>query len=319
MKVDPGSDGRRAVDALRSRLGVTATLAKRIRRTGALLRNGAPIRMRDPVRTGDELVATLPSPPVEPGKPTPVDAAPIADAFLAEGGRIVFRDAFLFVVDKPAGWLSHPSHGDRRAVTEVVAHLAGVPRVHPVNRLDRGTSGLMAVALDAYAAHALSRPDGGRDRDADTPCARVYLAWVEGAPSPAAGVLDAPIARDPGDRVRRAVRSDGKPSVTEYAVVETRRLGVGPDARTVSLVRFTLRTGRTHQIRVHARHGGFPLLGDPLYGDGRPQPPIPGLRDGQALHAARLVLRHPMDGSRLVFESPLPEDMRIPATAEERN
>ncbi len=317
LTVPPEDDGRRAVDALRTRLGVSRTLAKRIRLYGGLLRNGAPCRMRDPVQAGDVLEARLPAAPgaeaCSAGGPEAGAAGSGADpslaaeraatdaAFTADGGRIPYLDDRICVADKPAGWLTHPTRRERRSLTEVVAFRTGASTVHPVSRLDRGTSGLLVIALDAYSANALAR--SSREGDG----VREYLGWVEGIPDPPIGTIDVPIAHDATSGPRRTTAPEGRPSTTEYALVRTDFSVEAPGTagRAVSLVRFRLRSGRTHQIRVHALHAGFPLVGDPLYGGN-----AEGSPDGAAhpsLHAARLVVRHPIDGRILEFESPMPD------------
>ena len=157
-----------------------------------------------------------------------------------------------------------------------------------MNRLDKGTSGLMVVAKSAHAQHLLQRllhtPDFRRD----------YLAVVEGAPEPMAGTVDAPIAKEDAASIRRVVCAAGKPSVTHYETLASHG--------NRSLVRLSLETGRTHQIRVHMAHLGCPVSGDFLYGTELPE--LPGRF---ALHSAELLLRHPLTGERLDIHSPLPE------------
>ncbi len=309
-------EGRRAVDVLRARLGVSRTLAKRIRLYGALSRNGQEIRMIETVHAGDRLVLQLDAPdaPSFPEGAGPAETEPtdLAAAYFAEGGRILLLDPHLCVLEKPAAWLTHPTHVERRAVSTVVALLASVSRVHPVNRLDRGTSGLLIIALDPFAHHNLSE----QARSGET--LREYAGLIHGIPDPSQGRIDAPIGVDPANVVRRTVLADGKPAVTHYAMESTRSIRTPTGSAVVSLVRFRLETGRTHQIRVHCRHAGMPLVGDPLYGirygrqDDLPAGPADELDSRirrQALHAARIAFQHPVGSEPLAFESPLPEDM----------
>jgi 23S rRNA pseudouridine1911/1915/1917 synthase len=312
----PQDEGRRAVDVLQTRLGVSRTLAKRVRLYGSLLRNGIPMRMIETVHAGDRLLVLLEAPVTPPFPAGPHDAgaspALLWEAFQAEGGRILHLDAHLCVLEKPSSWLTHPTHRDRKAVSTVVAERSGAGRVHPVNRLDRGTSGLLIVALDPYAHHALAeQAQSGRS-------VREYVGLVHGVPQPAMGRIDAAIGVDPTNPVRRTVLADGKPAITDYATEWTHSLATPFGAATLSAVRFRLSTGRTHQIRVHCAFFGNPLVGDPLYGIacGRPADAALDARDvldgriaRQALHASRIAFHHPIGATWMMFESPLPPDM----------
>ncbi len=225
-----------------------------------------------------------------------------ADAFRAEPIplAVVHEDGALLVVDKPAGLVVHPGSGNwagtlLNAILHHAPQCAVLPRAGIVHRLDKDTSGLLVIAKTAEAQTDLVRQLQART------IGREYLALVHGALS-TGGVIDAPIGRHPVERTRMAVAARGKPAVTHYAVVRS-------FAR-ATLVRCRLETGRTHQIRVHMRSIGHPIIGDPVYGP-RPArsaglPPFPR----QALHATRLALVHPGNGERVAWESPLPDDMR---------
>jgi len=226
---------------------------------------------------------------------------------------VVHADAAVIVIDKPAGWVVHPGAGnpDGTLVNALLHHfpeLESVPRAGVVHRLDKDTSGLLVVARTAWAHGHLVRQLASRSMG------RVYLALAEGVPAGGFRV-DAPMGRDPRQRLRMAVVGNGRPAVTHVAVEER--------FRAHALLRCRLETGRTHQIRVHLRHEGLPLVGDTLYGArGRlPKSPLPELRTAlagfsrQALHATRLVLAHPDDDRELTFDSALPEDMEHVLTA----
>ena len=220
--------------------------------------------------------------------------------------RVVHRDAALLVIDKPAGLVVHPGAGNRsgtlqNALLALDPALARVPRAGIVHRLDKDTSGLMLVARTPQAHAALVRALAARE------VGREYLALCHGALT-GGGTVDEPIGRHRTQRIKMAVRGDGREAVTHYRI--ERRLGA------LTLVRARLETGRTHQIRVHLAHIGHPLVGDPVYGGRRRLPPgaspaaIAALEDfrRQALHAVRLSLAHPTGGQPLAFEAPLPED-----------
>ncbi len=229
---------------------------------------------------------------------------------------VVYQDRALFVIDKPAGWVVHPGAGNPRhtlqnALLSLDPALAHVPRAGLVHRLDKDTSGLLAVARTIEAHTRLVEALAAREIE------RAYLAICTGALT-GGGTVDEPIGRHRSQRTRMAVRGDGRPAVTHYRVVQR--------FRAHTLVQVRLETGRTHQIRVHLTHIGYPLVGDPVYGGRRRMPAGCGapLAEAlrafarQALHASRLALAHPLTGRPLVCESPLPPDMAgLLATLEE--
>ena len=229
---------------------------------------------------------------------------------------IAFEDEHLIVIDKPAGMVVHPAPGnaDRTLVNALIAHcgqslsgIGGVKRPGIVHRIDKDTSGLLVVAK-SDAAH-----DGLARQFADHSVERAYSAVVWGLLKHRTGEIEGNIGRDPGNRKRMAVvRGGGKPALTRYRLERTLD-------DVASLLTCRLATGRTHQIRVHLTHIGHPLIGDPLYGRGRAPrrrklAPAADAALGQfhrqALHARLLGFQHPVTKVKLLFESPLPDDMQ---------
>ena len=254
--------------------------------------------------------ATRPSEKVYGGEAVRVRAELAADESVAPEAiplAIVHADAALAVIDKPVGLVVHPGAGNPRhtlqnALLAWDPELATLPRAGLVHRIDKDTSGLLVIARTLEAHVALTRMLAERDIH------REYFALCVGSMT-GGGTIDRPIGRHRTDRLRMTVREDGRPAVTHYRLAER--------FRAHTLLRVQLETGRTHQIRVHLAHAGWPLVGDPLYG-GRRQlvaGMAPDVRAAlaafrrQALHAARLELEHPLTGERLAFEAPLPADL----------
>jgi len=224
---------------------------------------------------------------------------------------ILFEDDDLVIIDKPAGVVVHPAagHSDRTLVNALLFHvrnlsgIGGEVRPGIVHRLDKDTSGVMVIAKND-AAHRKLAAEWGTDR-----VRKEYLAIVYGTPKQQRATIEAPIGRDPRNRKRMSVMPGGRSAVTEYAIEQP--------LRHASLLRLRLRSGRTHQIRVHLKRLGHPIIGDPLYSgpqwrgipDKRIQKAIAAF-PRQALHAARLTIPHPRTGEQMTFESPLPGDMR---------
>lgn len=284
-----GSDAGMRLDAwLAVQEGVESRAeAQRLIEAGAVLVNGAPRAKRHKLAVGDAVVAQMGPPPRAPGD-LRAEALDVP---------VVFADQHLVVVDKPAGMVTHPSKGHDEGTLVHGLLAAGIAggddpdRPGIVHRLDRDTSGLMLVARTERDHRRLSRMM--RDREVE----RRYLALVHGEFPPALTV-DRPIGRDPRRRTRQAVVPvGGREAVTHFRTVE--RLG------RLTLVEARLETGRTHQVRVHLESAGFPVAGDPVYGQRRP---ALGL-DRQFLHAYRLALPHPETGEELAFESVLPPDL----------
>jgi len=217
---------------------------------------------------------------------------------------IVYEDDALLVVNKPAGLVVHPGSGNWQgtmlnALLHHAPQLACIPRAGIVHRLDKDTSGLLVVAKTLTSQTDLVRQLQARSVKRD------YLAVVQGLVA-RDGKVEAPLGRHPSQRVKMAIVHNGKPAVTHYSVLEHF------DRHT--LIRCSLETGRTHQIRVHMQSIGHPLVGDPVYG-GRPLNLPPLLSDAvknlgrQALHAERLGLIHPVSGEAMEWQVDLPQDM----------
>lgn len=282
-------------------------------RLQALLSEGAVSRDGEPVSSGSAKAPpglyTVVLPPVVSATPAP-EAIPLT---------VLFEDADLIVIDKPAGMAVHPAPGSESGtlVNALLAHcgaslsgIGGVARPGIVHRLDKDTSGVMVAAKTDRAHAGLSALFATHDIE------RTYVALTRGAPSPPKGRIETLIGRSTSDRKKMAVlRSGGRNAVTDYVVERTfgspSRAGGAPLAARVAC---TLHTGRTHQIRVHLASKGAPILGDPVYGSGSPAAPVreavarAGLKR-QALHAAVLGFVHPVTGDNLRFETPPPGDM----------
>jgi 23S rRNA pseudouridine1911/1915/1917 synthase len=296
MRLPPQAAGRRLDQALadawpehsRSKL-------KRWIDEGWLRVDGRVPKPRERVAGGERILLDA---PVEDAVAPAAEPIPLA---------IVWEDDDVLVVNKPAGLVVHPGAGNpagtlQNALLAHDARLAKLPRAGIVHRLDKDTTGLLIVARNEPARAALTEALAARDVH------REYQAVCVGVMT-AGGTVDAPIDRHPVKRQRMAVRSDGREAVTHYRVLER--------FRRHTLVRVMLETGRTHQIRLHLSHAGYPLVGDPVYGGRLVLPKGATARAGaalrafrrQALHAAALEFPHPRDGRRIRVTAPLPADL----------
>ncbi len=292
LEVGPAQHGQRLDRVLTEQLAEFSRsyLQQRIEAGDVELEGRALVKPAAKVRLGQRLQVCL--------RPTPQSTAFVPEAMPID---TVYCDEHLRVVHKPAGLVVHPAPGHWRGtllngLLALDAQALTLPRAGIVHRLDKDTSGLMVVARTRAAMDALVQMIAARE------VSRQYLAiglrdWLR----PPERVVDAALGRDPGNRLRMAVvdlaRQPGKTARTTLECLDHNEQAC--------LVRCTLHTGRTHQIRVHMAHVGHPLLGDPLYG-GRP---LAGLAR-QALHAWRLAFTHPFTGEALQWQRPLPEDMQ---------
>ena len=247
----------------------------------------------------DGVAHRLPSRKLKVGQQLRLELVPTAQtlAFHAQAMalNIVFEDEYLLVIDKPAGLVVHPAagHWSGTLLNGLLAHHAAaktLPRAGIVHRLDKDTTGLMVVAKTLPAMTALVRSIAARD------VRRIYLALAQGQVGWDEQVIDAPVGRDRGSRLRMAVVASGKAARTDVVCLAV--------AEGVSALRCRLHSGRTHQIRVHLAHRGFPLVGDTLYGGRAAR----GMAR-QALHASELAFAHPINGQALVFNAPMPADL----------
>ena len=299
----PADDaGSRLDQFIASRLGDrTRSQIKRLIREGRVVLDRTAARPGTAVRNGDVVRIVIPAP--APAAPRP-EALPLA---------VLYDDADLVVVDKPAGMVVHPAAGHAggtlvNALLHHVQDLSGIGgelRPGIVHRLDRGTSGVMVVAKHDGAHAELARQFADREVEKE------YVALVWGLVQQGRRI-DLPIGRDPVDRKRISTRSRRAREAVTRVVMAERLDGV-------TLVRVAIATGRTHQIRVHLSAIGHPVVGDAVYGGRRRHPP-PHLRavqrlDRAFLHAARLAFTHPRDGRRLVVSCALPDDLQDLADA----
>ena len=276
-------DGRMVKGILRGELQLSYTLLKSLKwREGAILLNGQSVHVNAIVHTGDVVSVNLSE---RGGAPSALPCPMALD--------IVYEDDDLLVLNKPAGIAMHPKSTDLSApsmATALTAYLGEGSVAHFVSRLDKGTSGLFLAAKTGYVHDRLRR---ALHSDA---LRREYRAVAVGTVTPPSGVIEAPIGRADGSLVKRCVREGGLPSVTEYETLEV--------CGGFTLLRLVPRTGRTHQLRVHMAHLGYPLAGDWLYGTEDKT-----LIARPALHSCELWFTHPITGEALHFTAPLPDDM----------
>ena len=283
--VTPEEDGRMVKGILRGSLQLSYTLLKSLKwRENAILLNGQSVHVNTIVHAGDTVSVVL------------SERTPREDLYCANAAKpdIVYEDDDLLVLNKPAGVAMHPKSGDASApsLAAMLTNYLGEGSVpHFVSRLDKGTSGLLIAAKNGYVHDRLRRALHSSD------LRREYRAVAVGRVEPPYGVIDAPIGRAEGSIIRRCVRADGLPSLTEYEALQV--------SSRFTLLRLRPQTGRTHQLRVHMAYLGHPLAGDWLYGTEDKT-----LIARPALHSYELWFTQPVTGQELHFTAPIPQDMQ---------
>ena len=281
--------GQRADVALAAMLELTRSNMQKLLDEGRAVKGTKVIKSNYKLKLGDEIIVTLP-------EPQPLDVQPENIPL-----DIIYEDEDVVVVNKARGMVVHPAAGNYSGtlVNALLYHcknlsgINGVIRPGIVHRLDKDTSGIMICAKNDAAHVSLSEQIQSKTAQ------RTYLAVVRGNIKTDSGVIETQIARDKDDRKKMAVvKEGGRNAVTEYEVVE--RFGK------YTIVKCKLKTGRTHQIRVHMEYLGYPLVGDPKYSPMK----TPFSINGQALHSLTLAFDHPRTGERMEFEAKLPEDLQ---------
>lgn len=297
LEVPAEGHGQRLDVWLAGHLGISRSRAAARIDAGEVTIAGGVAPRRRQVHAGEVVVVTAPV-PVTPSEPPPVPP-------------IRYRDEHLLVLAKPAGLIVHPGAGHPDGTLVEALRGAGIPLadtgdpVRPgiVHRLDRDTSGLLLIASSQEAAVALSAALAARE------VRRRYYALVAGVPANPRGRIEAPIGRDPSDRLRFAVVTEGRDASTRYRTLATGQAPDLPGHRgAVASLACQLGTGRTHQLRVHLTALGHPIVGDPTY---RPPAELTQALGARrpVLHAAALALDHPVTGAPLRLFEPLPDDL----------
>ena len=295
-EVQPDDNGQRAVDVLTRRTGMSRLMSKKIRLYGELLCNGKHHRMIDPVCTGDRIVARYDAGAANPDMQPQTKRFQSAELRQVPGVAFRYLDEWILAAAKPAGMVTHPTYlHETGSLTDL---LADTP-LHPVSRLDRDTTGIVLIARNGHAHHVISRHI----------MKKTYLALLHGRFPAASGLINAPIQRAPGSMMLREISRNGASARTIWQ--ELRYFA----ASDISLVRFELLTGRTHQLRLHSQACGCPIVGETLYG----RVTVPDrqerarfldqwdrLAGHQALHAASLRFYHPISLKAMQVTAPLP-------------
>ena len=289
-------------ELLKRRLHFSSRLLRQLKKQDCVFLDGTPVWLRDKGKAGQTLTVTMPKETshFEP-EPIPID--------------VIFEDEDIMVVNKQPGLVVHPTKGHpcHTIANGIMSHMlekGDCYKIRFVNRLDMDTSGILLIGKNSHAQDNLAKQMAesgfvsGKSDETDRNRRTVekkYVAIVKGMPEEEEGTIDLPIGKPVDDQLQRAVIPDGSPSVTHYRVLERY-----PKGKTgYALVELMLETGRTHQIRVHLSHIGYPIVGDHLYGEDAVY-----LIERQALHAAELSFLHPATKKRVTFRAPLPEDMK---------
>ena len=286
FQVEPPNSGARLDHFLASNVPcLSRSRLQDLIKQGHVKLNGLSVKPGARLRAGDSIVLR---------EPPPIQATTEAEDIAL---RVLFEDEDMIVIDKPPGLVVHPAAGHQTGtlVNALLHHcrnlsgIGGERRPGIVHRLDKETSGCLVAVKSDSAHHVLARQFAGRE------VTKIYLALAAGRFARRAGVIEAPIGRHPVHRKKMAVVARGRSARTDYRVLA--------DIAGGAFVECTLHTGRTHQIRVHLKHLGHPVLGDEVYGRR-------GAYPRQMLHAWKLGFRHPRTGEPLIFESPLPADFK---------
>ena len=271
-------------ELLKRRLGISSRLLRKLKEGDLVYLGDRKVRLYEKGKEGEQITVLLPS---ESSDFIPEDI-PI---------EIIFEDSDLLAINKQPGHVVHPTKGHphntiANGLMKYMLDKGDSYKIRFINRLDMDTTGVLLIGKNPYCQDAFTK------QASEGKVEKRYIAVVKGLVMQDRGTIDQPIAKLSEDSIKRAVLPDGYPSVTHYEVLERFQSGY-------TLVRLLLKTGRTHQIRVHMSYFGHPLTGDALYGDGSSD-----LIDRQALHSEVLSFSHPLTGERLSVYAPLPKDMR---------
>ena len=289
LTVSPEDQGKTVKHILKSRLNLSERLVKKLKLSGKILLNTLPVHVNVVVHEGDLLEALVELDEFnENVVPEPLNI------------DIIYEDEELVAINKPSNMVVHPtsSHFSGTVANGLMYHLlqkGTKTLVRPVSRLDRGTSGIIIFALNPFVQESLIRQMHSNSY------VKEYIGLVHGTPEESKGTVNLPIERLPGSIMLRHVTPEGAPSVTHYEVLER--------FEDAAFLKFTLETGRTHQIRVHCQAIGHPLIGDTLY-------PLPTFSEShkelmprQALHSIRTIFTHPFTNNILELKAPIPADI----------
>jgi len=283
FKITEQYSGKKVLYVLENEMKLSGRLIKKLKSSGGIILNGKPVRTVDFVNKGDILSVIIDF----------VEEVEIEPEYAEIS--ILYEDDCILAVNKEPGMPVHPSAGHPAGTlaNRVLAHFIkqGLSiKVRPINRLDKDTSGIVLFAKNAHIQEQIIH------QMKENHVYKSYLGIVHGVFKPPEGIINLPIARKSGSIMERIIDPAGSPSITEYKTLEIHK--------DLSLVEFVLKTGRTHQIRVHCKAMGHPLLGDWLYSDTQTD-----LIGRQALHSHILAFDHPFNGQRIELLAPLPKDM----------